>query len=364
MSDSVPHNERLPEKIKPEEAEQKARERYHQQWPVIEFTKPEFYFRLGVLICSMIFFVEACGSPFENGMIIQGASIVLAALFVLTMAFQWRVLGDWRTGGNQLILVLLLATLVIPLCGIMTPSLNELPVSQSTNTIIQKAFSDFYSIPGVGQVIQFGHGIIVFLLFLISMIVLIINMEGSRRAALSILALLYSTILLFLYPTVETIMGLLFLLFFIKIQWEKPLLIPHKLMPHLKTIQLEYLRELVTEGSLSTGETKVYLNQNPMYFQELLEFQLVEVDSIAREVIPGKRLLTDPSMNMMERFAAYTKRGLWILAGLIYFVMPDMIPFYFDDAIILMIASGAGFNWIKTLFGESRSKRSHRRERY
>ncbi|MBX3728385.1 MAG: hypothetical protein KF858_04300 [Candidatus Sumerlaeia bacterium] len=320
----------------------------------------ELAYRLGLLVGAALFLVEAVGLPWSRGPLVMLGGLAMSALIITTMALQWRVLGDWRRRTQQGLLLATVAILTIPLCAVLLPRLGSSALPASVEAALSGVLTTLTRLPGAGPVFELLRGLVILLLYSVVMIVLIFSSGADKRAGFTIIGLGVVAVLLFFYPTAETVIGLIFLGLFFRSQWERAVMIPDRLRPHLSPLQLAYLRDLVEQGALSTGETKVYLEQDARAFAELLEYHLVEYDSIAREVLPGKRLLHDPACETLDRMLGFSRRAIWMVVGIVYFLMPNFIPGMVDDFIVLAICSGASLNLFGPLFA-SRVRRGFRR---
>ncbi len=314
----------------------------------------ELAFRLGLLAASAFFLVEGQGSPLNRSPLFLAAAFALSMLSVITMAMQWRLLGDWRRRTQQTVLLSLAIVLVIPVSAALNPQLGQSALPDGLETALREVIASINRVPGLNIAWELIHGIVVFLVTLMTLVVLIAHSGPAQRGGIIFIGLLIGGLGLFFHPTAETIVGLLLLAYFLRVQWEVALMVPARLREHLSAVQLDYLRELVREGSLSTGETKLYMEGDAEAFAHLMDYGLVEFDRIARQVVPGKRLLHDPAVSVLETGLGYVRRGLWVIAGLVYFIMPDLIPGPVDDLVVMAICAGAGFNWIGALFGRRR----------
>lgn len=319
-------------------------------------TTQEFFYRLGLLICAVVFLLEAVALNLQAGILLFGLWLC-NALVLLMLTLGWKVLGDWRQPLNQALLGL--ASLVIPLYSyaLFVPS----PKKEENLAVITQAFANargiLEAIPGgmfLGATLQ------LFFFFIVLLIILIITTAESewfQRSSVALLFVVQSLSLLLIYQNIELILSLFFLCFFLKTIWHKPLIIPEQLDAHINPLQRNYLRQLLKEGSLSTGQTKVYLQQQATLFAELLDHQLVEVDSFAREIFPGKRMNNHTAVRVYLDARKLLRRAIWIVMGLLYFILPDIIPITFlDDIIVLIITMGIGIDW-KAMFQKKREGR-------
>lgn len=325
-----------------------------------ELVPAELLFRIGILLGAAVFLAGGQGTPWSRGPVVMAAGLLMAALVVMTLTFQWRVLGDWRRRSQQAVLAVLVLVLAVPLCAVIWPRLGSSALPESIELALMELQSGISRVPGLSAALEIVRGLIVFIFYALVLVVLIATSGAARRAGFLIISLATVAAALFFYPTPETVVGLIFLGLFFHVQWERPLLVPDRLRPKLSAIQVSYLRDLLKDGAMSTGETKIFLEHDAEAFRELLEFNLVEYDTFTREVLPGVRLLHDPTCETLETILGYARRAVWILLGLVYLLMPDIIPGPFDDAIILAMCSGAGFNWFTTLFGRGRAGRRGR----
>jgi hypothetical protein len=314
-----------------------------------ELTAVELFHRLGVLAGAGLFLAEGQGTPWSRGLMPAGAGLLLAVLVVVTLAFTWRVLGDWRRWSNQLVYVALAAVLTVPLCAALDPRISGSALPTALEIPLAQFLSTLDRMPGVGTAMTLLKGVVVFVLYCVTIAVLLAASGPAQRGGFAFFSVVLALVGLFFHPTAETVVGFALLAYFMRVQWERALLIPEKLRPHLRGVQVDYLRELLREGALSTGETKLYLENNPALFQELLEYGLARYESLTREVVPGERLLHDPAAETLEFGLSVLRRGVWLAVGVVYFVMPDLIPGPLDDLLVMMVCSGASLGWFTAL---------------
>ena len=314
----------------------------------------EFFHRFGLLGCALAFLLSEVVIPFHAPMLLVGLGIA-HGLLILMATLGWRTLGDWRLPLNQILLIFLGLVVTGYVSALWIPQAR----GEESTTLILGAFEQLRgfleAVPGGGLL---GASLqIALLLVFLGFVFLIITSQSLpfQRAATVLLMLVQMGTLILLYQSVELFFGAIFLAYFLVEQWQRALVLPPLLEQSLKPLQKRYLQELLKEGSLSTGQTRVYLEQQAPLFGELLEHQLVEVDSIAREVFPGKRLNNHPAIQVYDSSRNILRRGLWIIAGLLYLVLPDLLPFTFlDDVVVLSILSGIGLDW-GGLFGKNRT---------
>ena len=314
-----------------------------------ELRPPEVLFRAGLLLGAGLFLLEGIGAPWRASPVLAAGALVLSTLAVLTLAVQWRVLGDWRKWTQQSLLAGLALVLALPIAGALSPTVGGSALPEALRLPLSGVLSAMERMPGAAAAFSLVKGFAAFLLYVLILLSLAAFSGPALRGGLAVVALLVAGLALFFAPTAETLVGLLLLAFFLRVQWERPLFLPDRLAPLLTHAQREFLRELLTRGALSTGETKLYLDHDPAAFAQLAEFDLVEYDSIAREVVPGRRLVHDPARTALESALGMGRRLLWIAGGVLYLLLPDLVPGPIDDAVIMMLAMGAGFNWFGAL---------------
>lgn len=306
-----------------------------------ELTSEEFAFRLGLLAAALVFFHEGFGSPLQHG-IFGAAAVLVSALIVLTMLFQWRVLGDWRRRSQQMLYFAVIVVLSWPIAAALSPTLGQSTLPNGLEILLVNGLALMRETPVAGTILGLVQGILSFGFLIITLGILLLGSGENRRGGVLLVGMMLGAICLFFHPSAETLGGFAFLGIFLATQWEVPLLISDRLRAGLQPIQLEFLHELMREGSLGTGETKIYLQNDPSLFAQLVELRLVVYDSIAREIQPGPRLLHDPATQTLETAFRMLRRCVWIGVGLLYFIMPDLIPGPVDDLVVMFICSGAG----------------------
>ena len=320
----------------------------------------EALYRLALLAGAGLFLGEAMGAPWHHGWLIASAAAVPAILVVATMTLQWRVLGDWRRMTQRLVLVAAMAALVVPFCGVMDPSLGATALPNALEQPLAQALAAARRVPLLGIGVSTLSALATSALYLVVVGALVFGRGAGRRAAFLLLGTAVAAASLFFYPTPETALGLALLAIFFHVQWERPLLVPDRLRPRLSPQQIGFLKELVKEGTLSPGEVKLYLNHDAAAFAELAECGLVDYDRLLREVRPGRRLDNDPATEVFDSTLTIVRRGVWVVLGLVYVVMPDLIPGPIDDAVVMLIASGAKMSWLGDLLGLRRERRGGR----
>lgn len=308
----------------------------------------EVVFRGGLLLGAGLFFSESPGWPWDRNLF-GVAALVVSALIVTTLVFQWRVLGDWRRRTQQALYVLLVLVLTFPVAAALSPSLGTSAIPDYIEAPVMELLARLQTIPGTSMLLGFLRGFLSFLFLAVTLMVLLLAGGPGRRGGLLFIAAVLVAICLFFHPTLECVTGFILLGLFLHNEWEAPLLIPDRVRAALEPSQTAFLRELARAGSLSTGETRLYLENRPELFAELLDYRLVEYDSIARDVLPGRRFLQDPASEAIEKALGYLRRATWLAVGVMYFLLPDLVPGPIDDVIIMALCAASGFN----LFGKA-----------
>ena len=316
-----------------------------------ELRPVELIFRLGLLLGAGLFLLEGQGSPFSRSPVLILGAFSMSGLIVLTMTLQWRVLGDWRRHTQQILLAGLLLVLAIPLAAILSPTVGTSALPEWLALPLSQVLSSLQKIPGLNVALALLKGILVFLLYVIVMIALVATTAPGRWGGFVVIAAGVAALSLFFYPTPESAVGLALLAFFLRVQWERPVLVPDRLRPHLSRRQMDFLSELTRAGGLSPGEAKLYLDHDAPTFAALLDFGLVDYDRVMREVVPGRRLNHDPARKTLEKGLSILRQGMWFLVGVVYVLMPDLIPGPLDDIVVMMLCSGGGLNLLSSLFG-------------
>ncbi len=304
----------------------------------------EVLYRTGLLLGALLFFREALGFPWERGFF-GFAGFLLTALMVMTLVFNWRVLGDWRRRTQQWLYMALTLVLSIPVAAALNPRLGGSALPAVVEGALMEVVRTIEAIPGMGIALALFRGLLSFLFLLLTLVILVFGSGKNRRGGLVVVSVMLGAICLLFYPAAETVAGFAFLALFVYTQWETPLLVPDRLRRHLHPAQRDFLLELVRQGSLTTGETKLYLENNPRLFAELMDFRLVDFDPVARDVLPGHRLLHDPASDAMETGFTIVRRTAWIGFGLFYVISPvTLVPGPIDDLIVLIICLANGTN--------------------
>lgn len=316
---------------------------------------PDFLLRFGLLLGAFLFLLEGLGSPFSRNLF-AFAGFLLASLAVLTIVFQWRVLGDWRRREQQVLYVVLAIVLTLPATAAIGPSpaMGGTMMPGALEGPFVEVLSRIKAVPGLGTVFVFMRAILSFFFFLITLLILMLTSAPGRKGGLLFLGILLLGMCLFFHPSAETIAGFLLLGAFFHNTWETPLILPEKVKAFLRPAQLNYLADLLGRGPLTTGETRILLDNDPALYAELMELQLVEYDPVAREVMPGCRLLNDPASGAVATAFDYGRRTAWILVGVTYVLLPDFIPGPIDDIIVLALCTASGFSLFSLAAGRRR----------
>lgn len=316
----------------------------------------EGLFRSGLLLGAGIFLMESMGTPWSRGFF-GVAALLLALVIVTTMLIQWRVLGDWRRGWNMGLAAGLVPVLATPIAAVFSPQLGNSLLPDAVENAIRESLGMLAQLPGFATLGALLSGIISFALLLGAILILALGGARRSRAGVVMLGLLVGMTTLFFYPSVETLVGFALIASFLHVHWDKPLILPDRILESLSPTQDRYLRLLQDSGGVSTGETRLWLDNDPRAFEALLELKLVEYDAIAREVVPGVRLLHDPAAGAMETAFAVARRGAWILLGVVYFIMPDLLPGPLDDLIVMTLTTGIGSELFRFFFGSTTRRR-------
>lgn len=318
--------------------------------PSYELETTEYLYRIGLLVGAGVFFHEAMGLPW-NRSLFGVLGILVAILIGLTLVFRWRVMGDWRRTTNRVLYVMLVLVLAFPIAAALDPRLGGSVLPEYIEIALGQTLTAIQRIPGAATMLLIAKGAVSFLILLVTLAILVLGSSGGRRGGLIVAGGLLTLVCLFFHPVIETILGFFFLGLFIQAQWEVPVMVPDRVRSQLHPVQFDYLRDLLREGALSTGETRLYLENNPRHFGELLDYQLVEYDPIAREVIPGRRLVSNNATESVERGFSFFRRGTWLVVGILYFLLPDLIPGPIDDIVIMGLCALSGFNIFSLLRG-------------
>lgn len=317
---------------------------------------PEFLLRVGLLLGAGLFLYEGVGSPLARNLFAI-AGLLLSLLAVTTMVFQWRVLGDWRLPQSQFLYAGLVIVLTFPITAAIAPGFGASLVPGVVETPLVEMAKRLSQIPGLGATAAFIRGVITFCFVVVLLLILMMSSGPGRRGGLVFVGVLLTAICLFFHPSAETVAGFLMLGVFIRFQWEVPLILSPRVREFLKPEQLDYLYELLVRGPLTTGETRILLNNNPNLYAELTELKLVDFDATSREVHPGACLMDDPAASAVGSAFEYARRTAWVLVGVIYVLLPDFIPGPIDDIIVLAICIASGFS----LFSLGGARRMGRR---
>lgn len=313
-----------------------------------EISWPDVSYRAGLLLGAVLFFQEGVGWPAAKNM--AGiAGIFLAFLITVTMVFDWRILGDWRLGRVLALQLGLLFTLTFPAAAAFQPRLEGSLLPEFAERILAGSYAALTQLPMLETVLLSIQGLMVFVVLVIMLLVLLFGGGSGKRGGVAVAGALLALLCLFFHPRVETVIGFLFLGWFLAAQWQATLILPAQVARALNPAQRDFLRELLVRGYLSPGETKLLLDNRAGDFAQLVDFQLVQYDQVLRDILPGRLLLHDPAAGALDSLQAVAKRFVWIFLGLVYFVMPDFIPGPVDDVIVLAICSGAGFRVVDLL---------------
>lgn len=321
----------------------------------------ELSFRCGLLLGAFLFLAEGQGEPWARSPLVLLGGLLLGGLTTMTMAFHWRVLGDWRRRTQQAMIVGLGLVLACAFAAALDPRLTGSALPGFLQRVVGEAVDRATgSVPFAQFFLGAFRGVVAFLVFAGAMLAMLATGGDTRRGGFAAVATLVLAASLFFYPAWETVLGVAFLAGFLASQWEYPVLAPDAVLARLSPAQWRFLQHLLKAGELSTGETRLYLEDNPRLYAELLDFGLVDYDGIARAVVPGARLVRGGGSETLAGAMQATRRTLLIALALLYVVLPDFIPGPIDDIVILMIAGGASFGWLRDLLLASKMRRPRR----
>src|SRR5690606_36564588 len=120
----------------------------------------------------------------------------------------------------------LILVLVVPISAVISPELSNMALPETLKALIGDAHELSQSIPGIAVTIKLVHSLFIFFFFVVVMTVLIATSGPNSRVGFGLIAIALAAAGLFLYPSAETIVGMVLLAFLFRIQWEKPLLVP------------------------------------------------------------------------------------------------------------------------------------------
>lgn len=313
----------------------------------LELSMSELLFRIGLLLAAGFFLCEGMGWPWQRSAWALVASVPGVILMVMCLLFQLRILGDWRRRSQMPVLVTLGLVLVVPLSGLLSPNLSVSALPEPMRELLTSAartVGSLWLLGGVAGFLLWGAILSAYLLLLAMLVLTRGAFQRGIAGAMGILALFLG---LLLYPVAETAVGFALLAWFFWVQFERPLLVPDRLRPHLSARQIDTLTALDWDGSLSTGETKAYLAHDAAAFGQMLDCGLVEFDPLTRLVLPGPRLRHDATSGALEEFLRTGRRWGWLAVGGLYILLPDFVPGPIDDVLVMFLCAGAGFDWFK-----------------
>ncbi len=314
-----------------------------------ELPGPDILFRISLLIGLSIFLLHVMEPPWKANLFVLACSSFISLLITATLVFRWRMFGDWRRTSQKIIYVLFFLTLVFLNTGMLSPTTKDTILPDTLERGLGEIWAFGKDLPVISLIFDLMYGALGFLYLFLTLVLLTIGGRVLQKAYIFLFCLFSILLSFFLYPRVEMALAGLYLIVFLIAQFERPLMISDDVRRSLNVVQLRYLRRLLKDQSLTTGETKLFLDNQADYFAELLDHKLVEYDKETREIVPGNRLIHDKSTQRVEANISLIQRLVWFLVGLLYFIMPDLIPGPLDDLIILTICSLTGSNFFRLL---------------
>jgi hypothetical protein len=310
--------------------------------------------RGGLILGACLFGAEAFGIPAARGdYLAQGLSLALAALVVAVIAFDWRMLGDWRDARRLWLNAGAVLAASLPLALLMAPSLQGSALPDGAEKRLVGILETLRSLPFVGVMFTIAGGLFTAFLALLMSLFVLASRERARGGIIG-LAVLGCAGLALLRPSLESAMAVGFLAMFFVYQWEAAVVLPPGVRAALTEEQFRFLRILSREGVVSIGEARLHLRDDAAAFQQLIQLNLVAVDGFAREVTPGTRLAATGLARTLAVTLSWMRRLTWVALGLVYIAMPDLLPGPVDDLVVAAICSSVGFGVFDMLFAGRR----------
>lgn len=298
--------------------------------------------RAGTALAATLFLGEGLGWPWMKGWAPLLTGVTWGLLLAVLMVFRWRVQGDWRLPRTIVCQVMAALPAMVLFAGLLSPDLSRSALPPPLVAVAQGTADTVEWVRPFSPVLQVLGPLLFIVVFVAGTVTLALaDWLGRAPLGISVLAVA-ACVGFFLGPSPETVLGLALMATALWLQWERPLIVPPVVLASLTKVQVDFLRALVDHGRLSTGETRLRLGNDASEFEALVECQLVAYDPVAREVIPGPTIDRDATSRMVMAVYDGGASFFWVVVGLVYFVIPDLIPGPIDDFIILGICSLVG----------------------
>lgn len=302
----------------------------------------EMALRCGTALGAVLFLGEGLGWPWQRGTMALLVGTTWGALLALLMVFRWRVMGDWRLPRMIVCQALVALPAVVLFAGVLAPDLSRSALPTPLVAVAQGTATTIDWVKPFSPILQVLGPLLFVAVFVVGTLVLALA-DWLGKAPLGLLVLSVAAGAgFFLGPSPETALGLALMAVAYWLQWERPLIVPSVVLASLSAMQVDFLRALVRAGRLSTGETRLRLANDARQFEALVECQLVAYDPVAREVIPGPTIDRDAAARMVNAVYDGGLSLFWMVVGIVYLFLPDLIPGPIDDLLIMGICSLVG----------------------
>lgn len=310
--------------------------------------------RGGMILGACLFGAEAFGIPAARGeYLAQGLSLLLGALVVAVVAFDWRMLGDWRDARRLSLVAAAALAVSLPLALLMAPSIEGSALPDGMEKRLSGMLDALRDLPFVGVLFTIAGGFFTAFLALGMSLFVLASRERARGGIIG-LVVLGSAGLALLRPSLESVMAATFLAMFFAYQWEAAVVLPPGVRAALTDDQFRFLRILSREGVVSIGEARLHLRDDAAAFHQLSQLNLVAFDGFSREVTPGTRLAATGLARTLAVTLFWLRRLAWVGLGLVYVAMPDFLPGPVDDLMVAAICSSVGLGVFDLLFAGRR----------
>lgn len=302
----------------------------------------ELALRAGTLGGAAVFLAEGLGWPWQRGVWALLTGATWGVLLGVLLVFRWRVLGDWRLVRTAVCQALVVAPIIVLFAGLLAPDFSRSALPGPMVAVIEGTSTTVEWVRPFSPILMVLQPLLFVVIFVAGTLTLALA-DWLGRAPLGLIVLgVAAGVGFFLGPSPETALGLALMATGLWLQWDRPLIVPHVILASLSAVQIEFLRALVRAGRLSTGETRLRLGNDPRLFEPLVECQLVAYDPLAREVIPGPTIDRDETSRMVMAVYDGGVSLFWLLVGVAYLFIPDLIPGPIDDIVIMGICSLVG----------------------